>query len=288
MRHQPPRGRFWESMGAVWRRKTSVIAVFSIAAIILHLILRFGFRTSPGAFQIPLLAVLVFGGIPLVYELLRKLLKREFGSDLLGGISIITSVILGEYLAGSIIVLMLAGGEALENYALKSASSVLGALAKRMPLLAHRKCGSEILDVVLEEIAVGDALVVYPHEICPVDGVVVEGHGVMDESYLTGEPFEMSPEGAEAMWAVNRDQWLVRLDPSIGDLQFDIAMVARAGPVRAGAARHRGRRGAVQARTRDLWRRRTSRHQRRRSDRQRDPRILLGLRRAGARGLRHD
>ena len=192
LRHQPPRGRSWESMGAVWRRKTSVIALFSVAAIILHLILRFGFRTSPGAFQIPLLAVLVFGGIPLVYELLRKLLKREFGSDLLGGISIITSVLLGEYLAGSIIVLMLAGGEALENYALKSASSVLAALAKRMPLIAHRKCGSEILDVALEEIAVGDALVVYPHEICPVDGVVVEGHGVMDESYLTGEPFQIT------------------------------------------------------------------------------------------------
>src|SRR3984893_12102642 len=192
LRHQPPRGRSWESMGAVWRPKTSVIAVFSIAAIILHLILRFGFRTRPGVFQIPLLAVLVFGGIPLVYELLRKLSKREFGSDLLGGISIITSVLLGEYLAGSIIVLMLAGGEALENYALKSASSVLAALAKRMPLIAHRKCGSEIFDVALEEIAVGDALVVYPHEICPVDGVVVEGHGVMDESYLTGEPFQIT------------------------------------------------------------------------------------------------
>jgi heavy metal translocating P-type ATPase len=192
LRHQPPRGRFWESMGAIWRRKTSVIAVLSVAAITAHLILRFGFRASPGVFQIPLLAVLVFGGIPLVYELLRKLLKREFGSDLLGGISIITSVLLGEYLAGSIIVLMLAGGEALENYALKSASSVLAALAKRMPSIAHRKCGSEILDVALEEIAVGDALVVYPHEICPVDGVVVEGHGVMDESYLTGEPFQIT------------------------------------------------------------------------------------------------
>jgi ABC-type nitrate/sulfonate/bicarbonate transport system substrate-binding protein len=45
---------------------------------------------------------------------------------------------------------------------------------------------------------------------------------------LTGEPFEMSPEGAEAMWAVNRDHWLIRLDPAFGDLQFDIAMVARA------------------------------------------------------------
>jgi cation transport ATPase len=67
--------------------------------------------------------------MPMLYDLLRKLLKREFGSDLLGGISIVTSLLLGEFLAGSIIVLMLAGGEALENYALRSASSVLAALA---------------------------------------------------------------------------------------------------------------------------------------------------------------
>ena len=107
----------------------------------MHLVLRFGFHTTPGTYQIPLLATLVLGGLPLLYDLLRKLLKREFGSDLLGGISIITSVLLGEYLAGSIIVLMLSGGEALESYALRSASSVLAALAKRMPSIAHRKRG---------------------------------------------------------------------------------------------------------------------------------------------------
>jgi heavy metal translocating P-type ATPase len=180
------------TMAGIWQRKNTVIAAFSVAAIILHLILRFGARTSPGVFQIPLLAALVLGGIPLVYELLRKLLRLEFGSDLLAGTSIVTSLLLGEYLAGSIVVLMLAGGEALENYALQSASSVLAALAKRMPSVAHRKRGSEILDVALEDISVGDALVVYPHDICPVDGVVVEGHGVMDESYLTGEPFQIT------------------------------------------------------------------------------------------------
>jgi cation transport ATPase len=83
-----------------------------------------------------LLATLALGGLPLLYDLLRKFLKREFGSDLLGGISIVTSIPLGEYLAGSIIVLMLAGGEALKSYALRSASSVLAALAKRMPSIA--------------------------------------------------------------------------------------------------------------------------------------------------------
>ena len=109
--------------------------------------LRFGFRATPATSQIPLLVTLAIGGVPLLYDLLRKLLKREFGSDLLGGISIITSVLLGEYLAGSIIVLMLAGGEALESYALRSASSVLAALAKRMPSVAHRKRDAEIVDV---------------------------------------------------------------------------------------------------------------------------------------------
>jgi heavy metal translocating P-type ATPase len=175
-----------------WHRKTTVIAALSVAAILAHLVLRFGFHATRPTHQIPLLVTLVVGGLPLLYDLFRKLLKREFGSDLLGGISIITSVLLGEYLAGSIIVLMLAGGEALESYALRSASSVLAALAKRMPSTAHRTRSAELLDVALAEIAVGDSLVIYPHEICPADGVVIEGHGLMDESYLTGEPFHIT------------------------------------------------------------------------------------------------
>src|SRR6187549_2697757 len=104
-----------QSRSRPWLRKTTVIAALSVTAILAHLALRFGFRATPTS-QIPLLITLAIGGVPLLYDLLRKLLKREFGSDLLGGISIITSVLLSEYLAGSIIVLMLAGGEALENY----------------------------------------------------------------------------------------------------------------------------------------------------------------------------
>jgi len=172
--------------------KTTVIAALCLAAILSHLALRFVFHAAAGAQLAPLLVVLALGSPPLLYDLLRKLLRREFGSDLLGGISIVTSVVLGEYLAGSIIVLMLSGGEALERYALRNASSVLAALASRMPSVAHRQRAADLSDVTLAEIAVGDTLVIYPHEICPADGVVVEGHGVMDESYLTGEPFRIS------------------------------------------------------------------------------------------------
>jgi heavy metal translocating P-type ATPase len=154
--------------------------------------LRFGLHESEHAYRLPLIGVLVIGGIPLVYDLLIKVFHREFGSDILAGISIVTSVVLDEYLAGSLVVLMLSGGAALEAYAVRSASSVLSALAKRMPSLAHRQHDSAVTDVALEQVAVGDALLVFPHEICPVDGVVIAGHGDMDESYLTGEPYQMS------------------------------------------------------------------------------------------------
>ena len=181
-----------------------------LLAILVHLVFRFALRTPPGIYQIPLLATLVFGGIPLVYELARNLLRREFGSDLLAGISIVTSVLLNEYLAGSIVVLMLSGGEALENYALRNASSVLRALAKRMPAIAHRKRDSVIADVALDDIAVGDILVVYPHDICPVDGTVIDGNGVMNEAFLTGEPFEITkaPGSAVISGAVNGESAL--------------------------------------------------------------------------------
>ena len=113
-------------------------------------------------------------------------------SDLLAGISIVTAVLLGEYLAGALVVLMLSGGEAIEAYAVRSASSVLQALANRMPSIAHRKREGQLEDVDLSNIGVGDQLVVFPHEVCPIDGTVTDGQGVMDESYLTGEPYQMS------------------------------------------------------------------------------------------------
>lgn len=177
--------------------KQALIAGLAIVAIALHLLLRLGAGSVAGPLgfpldQLPLLAALALGGVPLVLDLLLKLLRREFGSDLLAGLSIVTAVLLGEYLAGTLVVLMLAGGEALEAFAVRRASSVLEALARRMPFQAHRRVDGQLTDLPLEEVAVGDTLVIFPHEICPVDGTVIEGHGVMDESYLTGEPYMMS------------------------------------------------------------------------------------------------
>ena len=167
-------------------------AFVSAGGILLHLVLRFIFHAPQVISLAPLFLVLLIAGVPLLIGLARRALVREFGSDLLAGISIVTAVLLHEYLVASIIVLMLSGGTALEEYASRRASSVLDALARRMPQSAHRRDGNRTVDIPLAEIAIGDLLAVFPHEICPVDGVVVEGHGRMNEAYLTGEPFEIS------------------------------------------------------------------------------------------------
>jgi heavy metal translocating P-type ATPase len=172
--------------------KETYIAALAAACILISLSLRFGFHATAAVWESPLLLTLLVGGVPLLIDLGRKLLTGQFGSDLLAGLSVVTAVLLREYLVGAIVVLMLSGGAALEQYATRRASAVLDALARRMPNIAHRKTTSGVVDITLNDISVGQVLVVLPHEICPVDGVVLAGHGSMDESYLTGEPFEMS------------------------------------------------------------------------------------------------
>lgn len=195
----------------IWRMRETMIAILTVVMIAVHLIMRYGVGSGEFIYQFPLWVTLGIGGGPLVFELVVKMFRREFGADILAGISIVVSVILGEYLAGSLVVLMLSGGQALESYAVRSASSVLSALFKRMPSVAHRRVDAVIEDVPLDQIEVGDTLVVFPHEVCPIDGMVVEGHGVMDESYLTGEPYMMSKTpGSEVLsGAINGESALV-------------------------------------------------------------------------------
>jgi heavy metal translocating P-type ATPase len=191
--------------------KETLIAGFTLIAIALHVSLKYALHFPALTSNLPLFAALVVGGFPMVWQLVKKFVKREFGSDLLAGVSTITAILLGEYLVATIVVLMLSGGEALEEFATARASSVLDALARRVPSIAHRKHAGHFVDVKLDEIEIGDELTVLPHEICPVDGTVIEGHGVMDEAYLTGEPYEVSktPGSLVISGAVNGDSLVV-------------------------------------------------------------------------------
>lgn len=191
------------------------IAAMCLGAIAWHLIARYAVHASEKSANLPLLIAIIIGGIPLLFSLVRRIATGQFGSDLIAGMSIITSVVLGEYLAGAVIVLMLSSGTSLEELAARRASSVLNALAKRMPQTAHRRTDSRMSDISLSDVRVGDALEVFPHENCPVDGTVVEGHGTMDESYLTGEPYLISktPGATVLSGAINGEAALtIRVD----------------------------------------------------------------------------
>jgi heavy metal translocating P-type ATPase len=204
-----------------------VIAAVAVLAVVAHVVLRFGLGVTDAVAGVPVTAVPLLValacGTPLLFALLAHLVRREFSADLLAGISIVTAVALGEYLAGTLVVLMLSGGQALEAYAVRRASFALEALAKRLPTLAHRQTAAGVTDVPLAAVAVGDAIVVFPHEACPIDGVVLDGRSTMNESYLTGEPFLLPKAAGSAVLsgAINGDGALtVRAEKTATDSRY--------------------------------------------------------------------
>ncbi len=211
-----------ETDGSFGNRRYGAIAVLAVSLIAVSLAMRFG-GLAPDWSHVPLWAVLVLGGGPLVFELARGVVRGEFGADLLAGLSIVVSIWLGEYLAGALVVLMLSGGQALEAMTIRRASRVLQELSKRMPSVAHRVEGEGVRDVPIDSLAVGDRVLVLPHEICPVDGEVLSGSGTMDESYLTGEPYLISKAAGSQVLsgAINQEAALtVRTDQRAVDSRY--------------------------------------------------------------------
>ena len=190
-----------------WQR---IAAGVSFIAILLHLILRYPLHQPARISSTPLWLAIAIGGLPLLYDLLIQLTKRQFGADFLAGLSIVTAVLLQQPLVAAIIVLMLSGGQVLEEFATRRASSVLDTLARRMPSTAHRIGANGTSDIAIGNIRIGDHLIVLPHEICPVDGTVKSGSGTMDESFLTGEPFRIrKTSGSQVLsGALNEDSAL--------------------------------------------------------------------------------
>jgi heavy metal translocating P-type ATPase len=129
--------------------------------------------------------------VPLTWSVLRTLLARDVGVDAIALFSMAGALALGEYLAGAVVALMLAGGNALEEYAGKRARRALTALVQRQPLTAYRREGETVVELPVAEVVLGDILVVRAGEVVPADGVTLGG-AVIDESALTGEPLPVT------------------------------------------------------------------------------------------------
>ena len=129
--------------------------------------------------------------VPALVWVVVSLRRGRAGVDLLAVLSLVGTLLVGEYVAGALIAVMLSTGRALDAAAQRRASHDLRALLERAPRFARRRIGDQVSVIPLGEVVVGDLLVVGPGEVVPVDGRIEGAVAVLDESVLTGEPLQV-------------------------------------------------------------------------------------------------
>lgn len=131
--------------------------------------------------------------------MVRDILHGHWGLDILAVTAIVATVVVGEYIAALIVVLMLTGGEALEDYAGRRAKRELDALLTRAPQHAHRVTDDHFVDVPVDDVVPGDVLLVRPSEIVPVDGDLRSAETSVDESSITGESVPVDKRAGDGL-----------------------------------------------------------------------------------------
>lgn len=189
------------SLGALKRYPAVLVTVVVLGGVLLLLAV----GEEPVAAAIATVYAAAFVAWTLV-GMVRDVLRGHLGLDILAVLAMVATLAVGEYLASLIIVLMLSGGEALEDYASHRAKRDLSALLDRSPRIAHVLTPAQASDadstedVPVDEVRVGDVLLVRPSEIVPVDGVLLTATGSFDESSLTGESMPVTREaGGEVL-----------------------------------------------------------------------------------------
>ncbi len=141
----------------------------------------------------------VFGSLLASTWVIKAVLLRRVGVDLIALAALVGTLVVGEHLAGALITVMLTSGRALESWASGRAERELRALLEHGPRVAHRYRDADLVDCTLDDVAVGDVLLVQPGEVVPVDGTVQGGAAVVDESALTGESLPVQREAGDTV-----------------------------------------------------------------------------------------
>ncbi|MGC1176567.1 MAG: heavy metal translocating P-type ATPase [Candidatus Saccharimonadales bacterium] len=161
--------------------------LFSVALIAVFAGLALELSTYHTAAHWLLGVVAIAEVIPLLWSMWQDLRSGTYGIDILAATAIIASVVLGQYWAGIVVVLMLTGGEALEDFAEHRAKSELDALLAHAPQKAHVIRKGKTTQVRVSELRVGDKVIIKAGELVPADAVISEGTASFDEASLTGE-----------------------------------------------------------------------------------------------------
>ncbi len=146
------------------------------------------------------------------WSMVRDLLRGNFGLDVLAVTAITATVLVGDHWAALIVVLMLTGGEALEDYANARAHREISALLERAPRFAHRASGDgRFTEVPVADLVVGDLVMVRPGDVVPVDGLLEGEPASFDESSITGEPLPVEHGPGEQVLSGSVSQQRVAL-----------------------------------------------------------------------------
>ncbi|WP_434318826.1 heavy metal translocating P-type ATPase [Leifsonia sp. P73] len=189
-------------------------------------------------FSVYALAVAVWQAVGMV----RAMAHGRFGLDILAITAIVATVLVGEFVAALIVVLMLTGGDALEDYANRRAKRELDALLTRAPQLAHLVVDGGYQEVPVDQVEVGDALLVRPSEIVPVDGILLSARAAFDQASITGEsiPVEKTTGDEVLSGSVNGQEAVeLRATSTAASSQYQqiVALVAQAAESKAPVVR---------------------------------------------------
>jgi len=141
----------------------------------------------------------IFISLFLFWDMIQTLRDGRYGVDVLAITAIVATIAVGQYWASLVIVVMLTGGETLEDFAAHRAKRELSALLERAPVVAHILKGSEIVDVKISVVKPGDIVIIKPHEVVPVDGELISDTAEFDESSLTGEAIPVMRRSGETI-----------------------------------------------------------------------------------------
>lgn len=144
-------------------------------------------------------SISIIAVFPIIREMWEDIRTGRYGIDILAVTAIVTSVLLGQYWAAIVIVVMFTGGEALEDYAEHRAKTELDALLTRAPTQATVIRKGKTLTISVSEIRVGDQIIIKPGEVVPVDAVITDGAAAFDESSLTGESLPQQREAGSQL-----------------------------------------------------------------------------------------
>ena len=127
------------------------------------------------------------GGIPIIIIGVTALWRRDLDVDFLASIAIIAALVIGQFLAAAVVVLMLTGGAILEDYTARRTSRAIEKLIEATPKIARVRRNGDIIEVHIEEVKEEETVLVKPGEKIPVDGIVITGRASVNQAAITGE-----------------------------------------------------------------------------------------------------